>query len=287
MRIGICSTAYLRYGIEEGARRAKEHGFDCFDYSSFENTETDFFKLPEAEFEKELRRQRAIFETVGIRVNQSHSPWRFPARDYTPEDRAERLDAMSKAVRGTAYVGGEDFVVHVIMPFGENSPANPDAMKQMNIEFWGRIAEVAAEYGVKHINIENLPFQRLPINSTCQCLDFAKQMNRETNSDIFRVCLDTGHSNYCGEDSAEMVRMLGPHLRTLHVHDNDGIADTHQIPGRGTINWTDFSDALADIGFDGVLSFETLVPRSIPNGEERDRQERELALIGHRLAKNI
>lgn len=287
MRIGIESPAYLRYGFEEGARRAKEHGFDCFDYSNFCNTETEFFRLPEAEFEKELRRQRSIFETAGIRVNQSHSPWRFPARDYTPEDRAERLDAMCKAVRGTAYVGGEDFVVHVIMPFGENSPENPDAMRQMNVEFMGRLADVAKEYGVKHINIENLPFPKLPINYTCQCLDFVKLMNKETNSDIFRVCLDTGHSNYCGEKPADAVRMLGSYLGTLHVHDNDGTADAHQIPGLGTIDWDDFSNALAEIGFDGVLNFETLVPRSVPDGEERDRQERELARIGHRLAKNI
>lgn len=286
MKIGIESPAYFRYGIGEGARKAREHGFDCFDYSHFVHTETDFFKLPEIEFEKELLRQRAIIEGEGMSVNQSHSPWRFPAKDYTPEDRAERLAAMAKAIRGTAYIGATDFVMHPIMPFGENSPENPEQMRQLNAEFMGSLAEVAKEYGVKHINIENLPFPKLPINYTPQCLEFAKLMNEQTGSDIFRVCLDTGHSNYCSENLAEMVRLLGPYLGTLHVHDNDGTADAHQIPGNGTINWNEFSDALAEIGFDGVLNFETQVPTSIENGEERDRLERELAQIGHRLAKN-
>ncbi len=287
MRIGIGSWAYLRYGLEEGARRAREHGFDCFDYSNFIHTDTDFFNLPEIEFEKELKRQRTLIEAEGIRVNQAHAPWEMPVRCATPAERAIKLEKASKAVRGTAYIGATDFVIHAIMPFGENSPENPELMRDLNAEFMGKLAEVAKEYGVKHINIENLPFPLLPINHTSQCLDFAKRMNKETNSDIFRVCLDTGHSNFCGESPADAVRTLGSYLGALHVHDNDGTADSHRIPGNGTIDWEDFSDALAEINYGGVLNFETAVSDDVPIGPERDRQERELALIGHKLAKNI
>ena len=287
MRIGIGSSTYLRYGLEEGARRAREHGFDCFDYSNFIHTDTDFFNLPEIEFEKELKRQRTLIETEGIRVNQAHAPWEMPVRCATPAERAIKLEKASKAVRGTAYIGATDFVIHAIMPFGENSPENPELMRDLNAEFMGKLAEVAKEYGVKHINIENLPFPLLPINHTSQCLDFAKRMNKETNSDIFRVCLDTGHSNFCGESPADAVRTLGSYLGALHVHDNDGTADSHRIPGNGTIDWKDFSDALAEINYGGVLNFETAVSDDVPIGPERDRQERELALIGHKLAKNI
>jgi sugar phosphate isomerase/epimerase len=287
VRIGIGSWAYLRYGLEEGARRAREHGFDCFDYSNFIHTDTDFFNLPEIEFEKELKRQRTLIETEGIRVNQAHAPWEMPVRCATPAERAIKLEKASKAVRGTAYIGATDFVIHAIMPFGENSPEHPELMRDLNAEFMGKLAEVAKEYGVKHINIENLPFPQLPINHTSQCLDFVKRMNKETNSDIFRVCLDTGHSNFCGESPADAVRTLGSYLGALHVHDNDGTADSHRIPGNGTIDWKDFSDALAQINYGGVLNFETAVSNDVPIGPERDRQERELALIGHKLAKNI
>lgn len=287
MRIGIGSSTYLRYGLEEGARRAREHGFDCFDYSNFIHTDTDFFNLPEIEFEKELKRQRTLIETEGIRVNQAHAPWEMPVRCAAPAERAIKLEKASKAVRGTAYIGATDLVIHAIMPFGENSPEHPELMRDLNAEFMGKLAEVAKEYGVKHINIENLPFPQLPINHTSQCLDFAKRMNKETNSDIFRVCLDTGHSNFCGESPADAVRTLGSYLGALHVHDNDGTADSHRIPGNGTIDWEDFSDALAEINYGGVLNFETAVSDDVPCGPERDRQERELALIGHKLAKNI
>ena len=288
MKVGIGAGAYLRYGILEGSRKAREHGFDCYDFGGFVHTETEFFQLPEAEFKAELIRQKELIESEGIVVWQAHSPWRHPARDSTPEERAERLKSFLKAVRGTGYLGAPHLVVHAIMPFGTNSPENPELMRDMNAEFMGRLAEEAKEYGVKHINIENLPFPALPINHTNQCLDFAKRMNKETNSDIFKVCLDTGHSNFCGERPADAVRMLGKeYLGTLHVHDNDGKGDQHRIPGDGNIDWEDFSNALAEIGFDGCVSFETCISGDIPAGDERDRLERELAQIGHRIAKNI
>ena len=133
MKIGITAGSYTRYGIREGSRKAKEHGYDCFDFGEFVNTETEFFKLPEAEFKAELIRQRSLIEAEGIIVWQAHSPWRHPARDSTPEERAERLQSFLKAVRGAGYIGATHFVVHAIMPFGTNSPDHPELMRDIKM----------------------------------------------------------------------------------------------------------------------------------------------------------
>ena len=288
MKIGITAGSYDRYGIRDGARRAKMHGYDCFDYGGFIHTETEFFRLPEAEFKLELIRQREIINAEGIEIWQAHAPWCCAERDLTPEGRVEQLACHLKAVRGAGYLGVTHFVIHAIMPFGMNSPEHPEVMREINVELMARLAEEAREYGVRHIDVENLPFPLLPINHPYQCLDFAKRMNRETGSDIFKVCLDTGHANFCGESPADAVRMLGhEYLGALHVHDNNGIADQHRTPGEGTIDWEAFSNALADIGFDGCFSYETGVEYNSPEGEERDRLERELAQTAHRIAKNI
>ena len=50
MKIGITAGSYTQYGMSEGSRKAREHGYDCYDFGRFVNTETEFFKLPEAEF---------------------------------------------------------------------------------------------------------------------------------------------------------------------------------------------------------------------------------------------
>jgi len=289
MKLGIQDDSYTRYyGLSEGARRAREQGYECYDIGMFVNTETDFFKLHEEEFKAETLKNRALMESEGIIAWQVHSPWRYPPRDKTSEERAERLECFLKAIRGAGYIGATHFVMHAIMPFGVNSPENPEEQINLNVEFMKRLYEEAKAYGVKYIDIENLPFPAMPINNTTQCLEMAKRMNEETGSDVFKVCLDTGHANFCGEKPADMVRMLGyEYLGALHVHDNDGTGDQHLRPGLGNVDWDDFSDALAEIGFEGCMSFETSVPPAFCVGEERDGLERELARAGLKIAKKI
>lgn len=100
---------------------------------------------------------------------------------------------------------------------------------------------------------------------------------KEINSPFFRVCLDTGHCAVFGDSPADAVRLIGKeYLSTLHVHDNDGCGDCHWLPGAGVIDWQDFSDALAEIGFEGSVSLETAVDGNIP---EPDREAAEIALF--------
>ena len=58
---------------------------------------------------------------------------------------------------------------------------------------------------------------------------------------------------------------MGHRLKALHIHDNDGISDLHQIPFTFTktreniasTDWDGFLRGLKAIGFGGVLNFET------------------------------
>lgn len=52
-------------------------------------------------------------------------------------------------------------------------------------------------------------------------------------------CFDTGHAHLMGGVESEFERMA-PRIRSLHVHDNDGVKDAHLFPGvaaGGTIAW--------------------------------------------------
>ena len=48
----------------------------------------------------------------------------------------------------------------------------------------------------------------------------------------FVACLDLGHAEMkgAGSGAAAMIRALGPKLEALHIHDNDKIHDSHQLP---------------------------------------------------------
>ena len=55
---------------------------------------------------------------------------------------------------------------------------------------------------------------------------------------------------------ARTVREYGQYIKVLHVHDNRGKRDEHLIPFYGSIDWKDFSTALRECAFDGVISLE-------------------------------
>lgn len=275
-----------RYGVEGACKQLKKAGFDGFDYTELCDTNLPLWNLPEDEFKAELEKVKNTALQYGLSVFQTHGPWRFPPKDYTEEDRAERFEKFAKAIRGTAYLGSRIFVIHCLMPYGAQACDDRDEFIKINADFFEKLAEVAKQYDVE-IHIETLPFPKLPINSAQECVDFVKLMNKRTNSDVFRVCLDTGHCNFCGEDPAEAVRIIGKELLgSLHVHDNDGHADQHLLPYCGTINWEAFSDALIEIGYDKVFNFETTLYRNVTPEQNCDEAERELVLLGHKLAKN-
>lgn len=273
-------TPYLEtYGFEEALRRMKAHGYDALDYQGFVHTEDAIFHVDDAAFAATLRREREMIEAAGLYVNQTHGAWRWPARDFSDYDRAERYAAMEKGIRGTALLGAPYFVIHCIMPFGENNPAHREELWAMNADYFGRLCRVAEDCGVV-ICFENLPFTSLPLSRVNETLEFVKMMNTPT----MRMCLDTGHAAVYGDSPAEAVRQIGKaYLATLHVHDNDGHGDLHWRPGEGVIDWCDFTRALHEIGFEGCVSLETGVKHEGDPALWDDR-ERELAAKVRRMA---
>ena len=274
MNIGIIPYYILKYGYEEGGRRMLAHGFEYLDFSLYANTDSELYRNEGEEFIRDCEMYRDKLTGGGIRINQIHGPWRWPSQDGTEEDRAERFEKMSRATIAAGILGAKYIALHPIMPFGYDSPERPEEQFRLNVEFFSRLASVAEENDVI-ICLENMPFTNLPTASINSIL----RIVREVNHPNLRVCLDTGHANIVKPDPAEAVRLVGKELlMMLHIHDNMGDRDSHLPPalGYGTIDWEDFATALAEIGFDGVLSLETHVDEM--KFAEEEREQRELAL---------
>lgn len=75
-------------------------------------------------------------------------------------------------------------------------------------------------------------------------------------ADHLGVCVDTGHANLGDLGAARAIRMAGPRLLTLHLHDNWGQVDDHLPPGCGSIDWPDVLAALREVGFARPLQLE-------------------------------
>ena len=283
MKTGITDSAYLYLGSHAAAfERMKQHGYDCTDYQGFVDTETPLFAQNSTGFERILSDIRRDAAQAGIEIYQAHGPWRWPPQDSTPEERAERFEKMSRSILGCQILGCPNFIIHPIMPFGDWQDPDPRALWEMNLEFFSRLCEVALAHNVT-VCFENMPMLALSLSTPEQILRFVK----EIDSPAMRVCLDTGHCAVFGQSPADAVRLLGKeYLRAMHVHDNDGRADRHMLPGEGVIDWEAFALALAEVGCECPVSLETCVSGKIP-AEERDTAERALADVAKRLAGQI
>jgi sugar phosphate isomerase/epimerase len=75
------------------------------------------------------------------------------------------------------------------------------------------------------------------------------------------LCLDIGHwHSFAGGkergDLDDWLDVFAPRLGHLHLHDNDGSADSHLGPGQGGIPWRDFFEGLARRGLTPSVTFE-------------------------------
>lgn len=260
MKIGICANVYQRWG-EECYRKIKEHGYSYIDYN-MADTDTPLYSCSDKEFEDMLLLEKKRIHEAGIRVSQVHGPWRWPSKDGTAEDRAERMEKMKKSIRGTALLECKNWVVHPIMPYGiqDKNTENAKDTWNINLVFMKELLKTAREYDVT-ICLENMPMPDFSIGSPSEILRFVQTIN----DDHFKICLDTGHAAvYEGLSPADAVRELRDEIRVLHIHDNNGHADQHLLPYFGIIDWADFGQALRECEFEGVFSYETAPPERLP-----------------------
>lgn len=280
MMTGITLGGYKRYGAEK-YRKLRAHGYDCCDFP-MADTEDELYSCSEEEFTARLIRERENAEAAGIRIHQVHGPWRWPFRDATEEDRAERLEKMKKSIRGSALLGCKYWVIHPVMPYGIEDIGTELADKtwEINLAFMGELLKTAKEAGAV-ICLENLPFTRFSLASAEAVKRFVKRMNDGN----FKACLDTGHAAvFPGGDVPGAIRLLGEDIRVLHVHDNDGVDDRHFMPYFGVTDWAGVKQALKDISFEGVLSLESSLPRALPE-ELVENAQRFLGGIARELAE--
>lgn len=260
MKIGIRPDTYDRWG-DDRYIKMKEHGYSCADYVMV-NTDIPIYHCSEEEFKAYILRDKELAHAAGIEITQVHGPFRMPAKDLEPEDRAERMEKMKRSIYAAALLECKYWVVHPLMPYGVTDLETGDAEKTwaINVEFMKELLEVAKEYDVT-ICLENMPYTGFSMAAPKDIYRFVSFMDDEN----FKMCLDTGHANVFPDvNPPDIVRKFGKVIRVLHIHDNNGRMDQHQMPYNGNIDWKDFYNALIEVGFEGDFSLETEPSRRLP-----------------------
>lgn len=238
-------------GEEKAIELLAKAGFDCWDFSMFEMVRLNWSTMEIIENDHPLngnqwrdfaKKLRHIADECGIECNQSHAP--FPSRIVG-------MDYLKRAIECTAIAGGKICIIH---------PDNNSSAEE-NAKMYNELLPFAKEHGVK-IATENMwNWEKdAPTSSPAACStseDFCKHIDI-VNDPYFVACLDLGHAEMrgSGDGAPNMIRALGSRLQALHIHDNDCLGDSHQIPFSMNIDFGAIAKALKDIDYKGELTLE-------------------------------
>ena len=186
-------------------------------------------------------------ERLGVKIVQAHAPIGNPFM--------ENGDALTEAtilsVNACAKLGIRDLVIHSAYAPG----LSREETIEKNKDFYMPILREAEKHDIS-ILTENLYKMTEP---NTFWIDNAKDLLaliEYVDHPLFQAVWDTGHANMQETSQAESIRLLGRHLRGLHVNDNFGEVDSHIPPGFGTMNLDDLLCGLRSIGYDGYFTFE-------------------------------
>ena len=211
----------------------------------------------------------------GIVFAQTHAP--FPSSFADGEATKRRFGEIINSMRHSAWLGAEMTVVHPCNHIDYKSNSY-DVMMAYNLDFYKKLIPYAEEFNLK-IAIENIPDC---ITETPKGL---LELIHLLDHEAFTVCYDVGHANICGQDPAGMIRQLGKLIGCTHIHDNDGIHDSHTLPYCGTIDWERVMKAFAETGYSGDLNYEAgLFVNGVPAGLRKE-SAKYMAKVGKYLVE--
>ncbi|MCI6908462.1 MAG: sugar phosphate isomerase/epimerase [Clostridiaceae bacterium] len=267
MKVSVTTDEMARaYGDAEALKRLADIGFDAVDFGMFKyDMHGELFCGPQADFERYFESLGQTARDAGIEIGQVHSP--MPSYTANPEEDAHILECQKKAILAAYRLGSPYIIIHPCIPQEYRYDHFRAETREINMKFYGELTPLLEQCGVR-LGVENMfnwdPEKNCICPTVCssaeEMIDYIDALGPQ-----FVACLDTGHAQLSGSGAPDMARKLGARLKTLHVHDNDGISDCHVAPMLGyngpthmsSVCWTDFAAALREIGYTGTLSFET------------------------------
>ena len=246
----LASTTGDFYGYTksnaESLRLLREAGFRYADMN-FGSGYADRLGVFSNTYEAYLEEISLASEKHGISLVQGHAPMGSPLAD----DGGQLLQDTIRCIHACGAWGIPNLVVHS----GYASGLSKQETLAKNREFFLPLLEVAEGYGV-NILVENFNKMYKPDVYWIDNAPDLLEMIEAVNHPLFHAVWDVGHANMQEMPQDEALRMLGSHVRALHIQDNLEVKDAHLAPFLGTLNLDAVMNGLLDIGYDGYFTFE-------------------------------
>ncbi len=129
-----------------------------------------------------------------------------------------------------------------------------------SIDIWQMVMDTASNIGLR-VAVENV-FDDDP--------DALRMLIEKVDRPGFGFCFDTGHCNLFSTVPVEQwFSSLGRHLVEVHLHDNDGTADSHWAIGQGNVDFKKFFSLMRAHAPDPIYTIEAHEKQDIEISLER------------------
>ncbi len=244
------------FGFEKAVTILKNAGFDAYDMSLFYMfTDAENCELNTENCRERAKEMRNFADAIGLPCNQAHAPFASSKGDEQDE---WRFETIVRSMEIASILGAKCIVVHPKKHL--DYMTQKQELWDMNMAFYKRLLPYCEQFGIT-VALENMwhynPKTEHIADSVCSRPEEFLAYLEALNSPWLVACLDIGHAALTDEDIPTFIRTLGKkHLQALHVHDVDFKKDRHTLPYMMDIAWAPVLDALAEIGYEGDLTFE-------------------------------
>ncbi len=221
------------------------------------------------EYAADLKRQA---DELGVKFVQSHAPMGRPLAE-DPVQYQQFIDDNIRCIEACAILGIPSVVVHSGYAVG----LTKEETFARNKEFYMPLLEAAERVNVmvlvenfNKMNKENLYW----IDNATDLLALIEYVDHP----LFQAVWDAGHNNMQEQSQYDGLKILGSHVKAIHVQDNMGDRDSHLTPLVGNMSLDSLMQGLLAIDYPGYFTFEVGNPfcaaekRRACEGEERLRQ---------------
>lgn len=266
MTFGV-STHLFHNEVLDAAHLAtiRRHGFDA----------VEVFATPTHVDYRSRERAAEIagwLKAEGLRAHSIHAPITSALRDGAWGDvwsnasvdatlRQAAIAETERAMDFAATIGARFVVIHLGIPDGMKVPA-ADNDAGVLARSLAAMATAARSFDLT-LALEVIPNHLSTPEALVERLDAAADDETDELAG-HGICLDVGHAHMMAARGArgavDAVEVVGGHLVTTHIHDNNGRSDDHLVPFQGTIDWSALVMAFQKVGYDGTWMFEIAAP---------------------------
>ncbi len=242
-------------------RMCYDAGFRVIDMNFCSSIRSKDSTLARDDWEKSIYDIKNEGERLGIKFTQSHAPYnaKIFARGMQPtEEYMQNFHEMTRrSIIASGILGVKWMTVHALND-NINTEYDMEVVEKTNLEFFSPQLELCKKHGVG-LSIENM--FRVDIKNFkryyCASPDDQISLIDAFRDESVGATWDFGHASQVIKDQPAVLRRLGKRLKSTHVQDNYGKADSHMIPFvGGNIKWEEIMPCLVEIGYEGDFVYE-------------------------------